>query len=36
MTTWSCLKCGATTSDPTQRLITYFHMNCPSDKKGAN
>lgn len=25
---WSCIKCGATTTDPTQALITYFHLDC--------
>ena len=26
---WSCNTCGATTTDPKNRLITYFHMDCP-------
>lgn len=26
--TWSCAKCGATTSDPAHKLITYFHEGC--------
>jgi hypothetical protein len=26
---WSCMLCGATTTDPTQALITYFHWPCP-------
>lgn len=30
---WQCLKCGATTTDPTHALITWFHLNCPADKK---
>lgn len=25
---WSCLKCGATTTDPTHALIKYFHSGC--------
>ena len=31
---YKCLKCGATTTDPTHALIKYFHLNCPADKKG--
>ena len=26
---WSCYKCGATTTNEEDMLITYFHMNCP-------
>ena len=26
---WSCNTCGATTTDPENRLITHFHMDCP-------
>jgi len=26
---WSCNTCGATTTDPENKLITYFHMDCP-------
>ena len=26
---WSCRLCGATTTDPTQSLIEYCHMDCP-------
>ena len=26
---WSCSTCGATTTNPENMLITYFHMNCP-------
>jgi len=29
---WSCMVCGATTTDPEHSLITYFHMNCPGKK----
>ena len=25
---WSCQKCGATTTDPTHALITWFHKDC--------
>lgn len=25
---WSCEKCGATTTDPSQRLIKWFHDGC--------
>lgn len=30
---WACADCGATTTDPDQRLIVYFHMNCPARGK---
>ncbi len=33
MTTYKCLKCGATTTDPKHALIKWFHDNCPADKK---
>lgn len=26
---WSCMYCGATTTDPRHALITYFHQDCP-------
>lgn len=26
---WACDACGATTTDPTQQLIVYFHKDCP-------
>ncbi len=25
---WACKTCGATTTDPTHALITYFHKDC--------
>ena len=25
---WACRTCGATTTDPTHSLITYFHKDC--------
>jgi hypothetical protein len=31
--TYTCLACGATTTDPTHALIVYFHDNCPATKK---
>ena len=30
---WSCNDCGASTTNPEDRLITYFHMNCPERGK---
>ncbi len=27
-TSWSCLKCGATTTDPKHALIKWFHDGC--------
>ena len=29
---WSCHACGATTTNPTHMLITYFHEDCPGRK----
>lgn len=29
---WSCATCGATTTDPSQLLIVYFHANCKGNK----
>ena len=29
---WSCRICGATTTNPTHMLITYFHEDCPGRK----
>lgn len=26
--TWACAKCGATTSEPAHKMITYFHEGC--------
>ena len=34
MTTYKCLKCGATTTDPKHSLIKWFHANCPAEKGG--
>jgi hypothetical protein len=28
---WACNTCGAFTTDPTHRLITYFHANCQGE-----
>jgi hypothetical protein len=30
---WSCLDCGATTTDPNHMLIIYFHEDCPKRNK---
>jgi hypothetical protein len=30
---WSCLDCGATTTDPSHMLIKYFHKDCPARNK---
>lgn len=26
---YKCEQCGATTTDPTQKYIKWFHNNCP-------
>lgn len=31
--TYKCNNCGATTTDPTHALITWFHKDCPANKK---
>lgn len=33
---WACSDCGATTTDPTQSLIVYFHRDCPEIWKDNN
>ncbi len=32
--TYKCLNCGATTTDPSQKLIKWFHADCPNKKGG--
>ena len=31
--TWSCNACGATTDNPEESLIVYFHEDCPDKNR---